>query len=210
MEYVGSVFSLRVFAGSTTFYNLQEFSVTFWLNHLSECQRMSHSYTIVINFCLCVEAVMSTLSIGASLLLPPLRERTELLHSLLPQGPESWESLSKGQVRKHNNIKVWHIYQYLLRNPCCSSNDLVILLLQRLQLDMVLNSLQEQSHMASLLGYSSPGELSAGLALPPTPDRPTGSVSSGSEAPDQLHLAEVLLKTLLLSIGFYTVSSTVV
>uniref|UniRef100_A0A8C1NKA8 HECT-type E3 ubiquitin transferase n=1 Tax=Cyprinus carpio TaxID=7962 RepID=A0A8C1NKA8_CYPCA len=117
------------------------------------------------------QAVMSTLSIGASLLLPPLRERTELLHSLLPQGPESWESLSKGQ---------------------------------RLQLDMVLNSLQEQSHVASLLGYSSPGELSAGLALPPTPDRPTGSVSSGSEAPDQLHLAEVLLKTLLLSIGFYT------
>ncbi|KAK2872403.1 hypothetical protein Q8A67_022300 [Cirrhinus molitorella] len=117
------------------------------------------------------QAVMSTLSIGASLLLPPLRERTELLHSLLPQGPESWESLSKGQ---------------------------------RLQLDMVLNSLQEQSHVASLLGYSSPGELSAGLALPPSPDRPTGSVSSGSEAPDQLHLAEVLLKTLLLSIGFYT------
>ncbi|XP_051773057.1 probable E3 ubiquitin-protein ligase HERC1 isoform X4 [Ctenopharyngodon idella] len=117
------------------------------------------------------QAVMSTLSIGACLLLPPLRERTELLHSLLPQGPESWESLSKGQ---------------------------------RLQLDMVLNSLQEQSHVASLLGYSSPGELSAGLALPPTPDRPTGSVSSSSEAPDHLHLAEVLLKTLLLSIGFYT------
>ncbi|XP_016106101.1 probable E3 ubiquitin-protein ligase HERC1 [Sinocyclocheilus grahami] len=120
------------------------------------------------------QAVMTTLSMGASLLLPPLRERTELLHSLLPQGPESWESLSKGQ---------------------------------RLQLDMVLNSLQEQSHVASLLGYSSPGELSAGLALPPTPDRPTGSASSGSESPDQLHLAEVLLKTLLLSIGFYTVSS---
>ncbi|XP_065100040.1 probable E3 ubiquitin-protein ligase HERC1 isoform X2 [Paramisgurnus dabryanus] len=117
------------------------------------------------------QAVMSTLSIGASLLLPPLRERTELLHSLLPQGPESWDSLSKGQ---------------------------------RLQLDMVLNSLQEQSHVASLLGYSSPGELSTGLALPPTPDRPTGSVSSNSEAPDHLHLAEVLLKTLLLSIGFYT------
>lgn len=90
------------------------------------------------------------------------------------------------------------------------ANYSVILLfpgLQRLQLDMVLNSLQEQSHVASLLGYSSPGELSAGLALPPTPDRPTGSVSSSSEAPDHLHLAEVLLKTLLLSIGFYTVSS---
>ncbi|XP_072518712.1 probable E3 ubiquitin-protein ligase HERC1 isoform X2 [Salminus brasiliensis] len=116
------------------------------------------------------QAVMNTLSIGASLLLPPLRERTELLHSLLPQGPESWESLSKGQ---------------------------------RLQLDMVLNSLQEQSHVASLLGYSSPGDLSTGL-LPPTPDRSAGSSTSSTEAPDHLHLAEVLLKTLLLSIGFYT------
>ncbi|XP_035383560.1 probable E3 ubiquitin-protein ligase HERC1 isoform X3 [Electrophorus electricus] len=117
------------------------------------------------------QEVMNTLSIGASLLLPPLRERTELLHSLLPQGPESWESLSKGQ---------------------------------RLQLDMVLNSLQEQSHVACLLGFSSPGELGAGLGLPPTPDRPTHASSSSTEAPDHLHLAEVLLKTLLLSIGFYT------
>ncbi|XP_036385733.1 probable E3 ubiquitin-protein ligase HERC1 isoform X2 [Megalops cyprinoides] len=113
------------------------------------------------------QAVMNTLSIGASLLLPPLRERTELLHSLLPQGPESWESLSKGQ---------------------------------RLQLDMVLNSLQEQSHVASLLGYSSPGELTAGLPPPPSPDRTSGS----PDTHDHFHLAEVLLKTLLLSIGFYT------
>ncbi|KAJ8338960.1 hypothetical protein SKAU_G00357460 [Synaphobranchus kaupii] len=114
------------------------------------------------------QAVMSTLSIGASLLLPPLRERTELLHSLLPQGPESWESLSKGQ---------------------------------RLQLDMVLNSLQEQSHVASLLGYSSPGEFTAGLPPAPSPDRTT---SGSSDSHDHFHLAEVLLKTLLLSIGFYT------
>uniref|UniRef100_A0A8C7IFA5 HECT-type E3 ubiquitin transferase n=1 Tax=Oncorhynchus kisutch TaxID=8019 RepID=A0A8C7IFA5_ONCKI len=119
------------------------------------------------------QAVMNTLSIGASLLLPPLRERTELLHSLLPQGPESWESLSKGQ---------------------------------RLQLDMVLNSLQEQSHVASLLGYSSPGELTAGAGplgppLTSSPDRPSPSPEA---LHDHLHLAEMLLKTLLLSIGFYT------
>ncbi|XP_034166972.2 probable E3 ubiquitin-protein ligase HERC1 isoform X4 [Pangasianodon hypophthalmus] len=117
------------------------------------------------------QAVMNTLSIGASLLLPPLRERTELLHSLLPQGPESWESLSKGQ---------------------------------RLQLDMVLNSLQEQSHVASLLGYSSPGELGANLPQPASPERPVAPATSSTEAQDHLHLAEVLLKTLLLSIGFYT------
>lgn len=44
------------------------------------------------------QAVIETLSVGATMLLPPLRERMELLHSLLPQGPDRWESLSKGQV----------------------------------------------------------------------------------------------------------------
>lgn len=47
------------------------------------------------------QAVLNTLSIGASLLLPPLRERTELLLSLLPQGPQSLNVLSKGQVKLH-------------------------------------------------------------------------------------------------------------
>nr|XP_033501993.1 probable E3 ubiquitin-protein ligase HERC1 isoform X6 [Epinephelus lanceolatus] len=118
------------------------------------------------------QAVLNTLSIGASLLLPPLRERTELLLSLLPQGPQSLNVLSKGQ---------------------------------RLQLDMVLSSLQDQSHVASLLGYSNFGEVTA-LGPPLTPAmsvRPPSS-SSSVEAYDPLHLAEVLLRTLLLSIGFYT------
>ncbi|KAM9735317.1 putative E3 ubiquitin-protein ligase HERC1 isoform 5-T6 [Menidia menidia] len=118
------------------------------------------------------QAVLNTLSIGASLLLPPLRERTELLLSLLPQGPQSLNVLSKGQ---------------------------------RLQLDMVLSSLQDQSHIASLLGYSNFGEVTA-LGPPLTPAasvRPPSS-SSSVEAYDPLHLAEVLMKSLLLSIGFYT------
>ncbi|XP_049459515.1 probable E3 ubiquitin-protein ligase HERC1 isoform X7 [Epinephelus fuscoguttatus] len=118
------------------------------------------------------QAVLNTLSIGASLLLPPLRERTELLLSLLPQGPQSLNVLSKGQ---------------------------------RLQLDMVLSSLQDQSHVASLLGYSNFGEVTA-LGPPLTPAmsvRPPSS-SSSVEAYEPLHLAEVLLRTLLLSIGFYT------
>uniref|UniRef100_A0A671VH49 HECT-type E3 ubiquitin transferase n=1 Tax=Sparus aurata TaxID=8175 RepID=A0A671VH49_SPAAU len=118
------------------------------------------------------QAVLNTLSIGASLLLPPLRERTELLLSLLPQGPQSLNVLSKGQ---------------------------------RLQLDMVLSSLQDQSHVASLLGYSNFGEVTA-LGPPLTPAmtvRPPSS-SSSIDAYDPLHLAEVLLRTLLLSIGFYT------
>ncbi|XP_078128363.1 putative E3 ubiquitin-protein ligase HERC1 isoform X2 [Sander vitreus] len=118
------------------------------------------------------QAVLNTLSIGASLLLPPLRERTELLLSLLPQGPQSLNVLSKGQ---------------------------------RLQLDMVLSSLQDQSHVASLLGYSNFGEVTA-LVPPLTPAMSVGlpSTSSSVMAYDPLHLAEVLLRTLLLSIGFYT------
>lgn len=71
---------------------------------------------------------------------------------------------------------------------------------------MVLNSLQEQSHVASLLGYSSPGELGANMPPPASPERPAVPTTSSTEAQDHLHLAEVLLKTLLLSIGFYTVS----
>lgn len=70
---------------------------------------------------------------------------------------------------------------------------------------MVLSSLQDQSHVASLLGYSNFGEVTA-LGAPLTAAvsiRPPSS--SSSEASDPLHLAEVLLKTLLLSIGFYTV-----
>ncbi|KAM9841857.1 putative E3 ubiquitin-protein ligase HERC1 [Aulostomus maculatus] len=118
------------------------------------------------------QAVMNTLSIGASLLLPPLRERTELLLSLLPQGPQSLNVLSKGQ---------------------------------RLQLDMVLSSLQDQSHVASLLGYSNFGEVtSLGPPLTPATSVRAPSSSSSIEAYDPLHLAEVLLRTLLLSIGFYT------
>ncbi|XP_028317880.1 probable E3 ubiquitin-protein ligase HERC1 [Gouania willdenowi] len=117
------------------------------------------------------QAVLNTLSIGASLLLPPLRERTELLLSLLPQGPQSLNVLSKGQ---------------------------------HLQLDMVLSSLQDQSIVASLLGYSNFGEVAAsGPPLTPASVRAPSSTSS-IEACEPLHLAEVLLRTLLLSISFYT------
>lgn len=43
------------------------------------------------------------------MLLPPLRERMELLHSLLPQGPDRWESLSKGQVSSSKNVLCFKI-----------------------------------------------------------------------------------------------------
>jgi len=47
------------------------------------------------------QALGETLTLGAPLLLPPLRERMELLHCLLPHGPDDrWDSLSRGQVSK--------------------------------------------------------------------------------------------------------------
>uniref|UniRef100_A0A3Q1JCX7 HECT-type E3 ubiquitin transferase n=1 Tax=Anabas testudineus TaxID=64144 RepID=A0A3Q1JCX7_ANATE len=117
------------------------------------------------------EAVIETLSVGATMLLPPLRERMELLHSLLPQGPDRWESLSKGQ---------------------------------RMQLDIILTSLQDHTHVASLLGYSSPADgpevLSSGPGFTTSPD-PTYSATAGH--PDT-HLAEILMKMLLRNLGFYT------
>ncbi|XP_029281086.1 probable E3 ubiquitin-protein ligase HERC1 [Cottoperca gobio] len=117
------------------------------------------------------EAVIETLSVGATMLLPPLRERMELLHSLLPQGPDRWESLSKGQ---------------------------------RMQLDIILTSLQDHTHVASLLGYSSPADgpevLCSGPGFTASLD-PTYSATAGH--PDT-HLAEILMKTLLRNLGFYT------
>ncbi|XP_031715964.1 probable E3 ubiquitin-protein ligase HERC1 isoform X3 [Anarrhichthys ocellatus] len=71
---------------------------------------------------------------------------------------------------------------------------------------MVLSSLQDQSHVSSLLGYSNFGEVTS-LGTPLTPvvsARPPSCSSSSVEAYNPLHLAEVLLRTLLLSIGFYT------
>uniref|UniRef100_A0A3Q2L5Y8 HECT-type E3 ubiquitin transferase n=1 Tax=Equus caballus TaxID=9796 RepID=A0A3Q2L5Y8_HORSE len=117
------------------------------------------------------EVVIETLSVGATMLLPPLRERMELLHSLLPQGPDRWESLSKGQ---------------------------------RMQLDIILTSLQDHTHVASLLGYSAPSD-AADLSSVCTgygnlSDQPYGTQSCHPDT----HLAEILMKTLLRNLGFYT------
>ncbi|XP_068434962.1 probable E3 ubiquitin-protein ligase HERC1 isoform X7 [Clinocottus analis] len=116
------------------------------------------------------EAVIETLSVGATMLLPPLRERMELLHSLLPQGPDRWESLSKGQ---------------------------------RMQLDIILTSLQDHTHVASLLGYSSPADGPEGLCSGPGFTAAPEPAYGGAGPPDT-HLAEILMKTLLRNLGFYT------
>ncbi|XP_069694063.1 probable E3 ubiquitin-protein ligase HERC1 isoform X1 [Periplaneta americana] len=98
----------------------------------------------------CVKTVVSeTLAIGAPMLLPPLRERMELLHSLLPQGPD----LTNGQ---------------------------------KMLLGIILTSLEDHSHVSSLLGYSFSAESEDHL---------------GSQ---DLHLAEVLMKTLLRNLSFHT------
>ncbi|CAH1796720.1 unnamed protein product [Owenia fusiformis] len=97
------------------------------------------------------QAVSETLSVGASLLLPPLRQRMELLHDLLPQGPDRWDSLSRGQ---------------------------------RMQLSIILTSLQDNSHVASLLGL--------------------GHTQETQESFPETYLAEVLMKTILRNLGFHS------
>ncbi|XP_033110692.1 probable E3 ubiquitin-protein ligase HERC1 [Anneissia japonica] len=113
----------------------------------------------------CVQkAVNETLSIGAPLLLPPLRERMELLHTLLPQGPDRWDSLSRGQ---------------------------------RMQLGIILTSLQENIHVASLLGFTCPTDIDGDAAFN------TDASYKLMEGQDT-HLAEVLMKTLLRNVGYHT------
>lgn len=75
-----------------------------------------------------------------------------------------------------------------------------------MQLDIILTSLQDNTHVASLLGYSSPADgpevLSSSLGFSTSTD-PTCGTATGH--PDT-HLAEILMKTLLRNLGFYTVS----
>ncbi|BFZ01051.1 hypothetical protein BsWGS_04090 [Bradybaena similaris] len=106
------------------------------------------------------KTVTDTLAIGASLLLPPLKERMELLHSLLPQGPGSWESLTTGQ---------------------------------RMQLSIILTSLQDNQHIAALLGLAS-------SSPQPVPSGVNDGVS-------ELQLAEQLMKTILMNLAAHTEKS---
>ena len=70
---------------------------------------------------------------------------------------------------------------------------------QRMQLGIILTSLQENLHVASLLGFTSP------LDWEPEPE--TSDPSTLTLAPSQdMHLAEVLMKTLLRNLGYHTVS----
>jgi len=61
-----------------------------------------------------------------------------------------------------------------------------------MQLGIILNSLQDNNHVASLLGFAHSIN--------------TSSATRGSTLPSDTQLAEVLMKTLLRNLGFHTVS----
>lgn len=77
-----------------------------------------------------------------------------------------------------------------------------------MQLDIILTSLQDHTHVASLLGYSSPAdgpEMQPAANGSASPADPAHNTATGH--PDT-HLAEILMKTLLRNLGFYTVSAS--
>ncbi|XP_052361362.1 probable E3 ubiquitin-protein ligase HERC1 [Oncorhynchus keta] len=73
----------------------------------------------------------------------------------------------------------------------------------RMQLDIILTSLQDHTHVASLLGFSCPPEAPEALASSCGLDPSYGAPGTNPDT----HLAEILMKTLLRNLGFYTNSS---
>ena len=61
-----------------------------------------------------------------------------------------------------------------------------------MQLDIILSSLQDNNHVASLLGF--------------THSLNTSGAACARSLPSDTQLAEVLMKTLLRNLGFHTVS----
>lgn len=103
----------------------------------------------------------------------------------------------------------YYIHVFSLVLSCIRSyfkSEIFVSVPQRMQLDIILTSLQDHTHVASLLGYSSPADgpevLTSGPGFTACPD-PTYSATTGH--PDT-HLAEILMKMLLRNLGFYTVS----
>ena len=67
-----------------------------------------------------------------------------------------------------------------------------------MQLGIILTSLQENLHVASLLGFASPLDWDL--------ETTTSEGSSAIPPAQDTHLAEVLMKTLLRNLGYHTVS----
>lgn len=82
-------------------------------------------------------------------------------------------------------------------------------LFQRMQLDIILTSLQDHTHVASLLGYSSPSDATDVSSLCISYGNISDSTYGTQGNHPDTHLAEILMKTLLRNLGFYTVSSVI-
>lgn len=76
---------------------------------------------------------------------------------------------------------------------------------QRMQLDIILTSLQDHTHVASLLGYSSPSDTTETSSLCISYGNLSDQTYSVQSSHPDTHLAEILMKTLLRNLGFYTV-----
>lgn len=74
-----------------------------------------------------------------------------------------------------------------------------------MQLDIILTSLQDHTHVASLLGYSSPSDTTETSSLCISYGNPSDQAYAVQSSHPDTHLAEILMKTLLRNLGFYTV-----
>ena len=54
------------------------------------------------------DGVQEALNVGAQMLLPSLQEKIELLHALLPQGADTWDSLTRGEVNNFTKLTSIH------------------------------------------------------------------------------------------------------
>ncbi|PKU32893.1 hypothetical protein llap_16803 [Limosa lapponica baueri] len=73
-----------------------------------------------------------------------------------------------------------------------------------MQLDIILTSLQDHTHVASLLGYSSPSDATDTSSLCISYGNLSDQTYAVQSSHPDTHLAEILMKTLLRNLGFYT------
>ena len=68
-----------------------------------------------------------------------------------------------------------------------------------MQLGIILTSLQDNAHVASLLGFSQSSDMTH-----------TGSKQQRAGPSSNMHLAEILMKTLLQNLGYHFVSTCII
>ena len=83
-----------------------------------------------------------------------------------------------------------------------------------MQLGIILTSLQDNSHVASLLGFTQSTEVTASASegtsvnghAPTSQSGPGTSTQQTRSGHTNMHLAEILMKTLLQNLGYHSVS----